>query len=167
MLNQIKTTGTHIQYYMVCHRKLWLFAHQIQCEQESDLVQYGKFIHETSYSEEKKDFDFDSIKLDWLDTKNKIIHEVKKSNKMENSHIQQLKYYLYFFKINNIGEYYGELDYPKLKKKLKISLKPEDIKEIEDYITKINQIINLQEPPKIPEKMKICKNCSYYELCWI
>ncbi|MCX8009875.1 MAG: CRISPR-associated protein Cas4, partial [Ignavibacteria bacterium] len=31
-------TGTHIQYFFVCHRKLWLFAHNIQLEQESDEV---------------------------------------------------------------------------------------------------------------------------------
>ncbi|YAR63514.1 Dna2/Cas4 domain-containing protein [Bacillus cytotoxicus] len=24
--------GTYIHYYFVCHRKLWLFVHQIQLE---------------------------------------------------------------------------------------------------------------------------------------
>ena len=32
-------TGTHFNYYQLCHRKLWLFANGINMEQESELVQ--------------------------------------------------------------------------------------------------------------------------------
>jgi len=42
-------TGTHISYYLVCHRKLWLFSHEIRMEHTSDLVSEGRLIHETSY----------------------------------------------------------------------------------------------------------------------
>jgi CRISPR-associated exonuclease Cas4 len=42
-------TPTHINYYHVCHRKLWLFSHGIQMEHTSDLVSEGRLIHETSY----------------------------------------------------------------------------------------------------------------------
>lgn len=35
-------TGTHFNYYMVCHRKLWLFANGINMEHTSDLVYEGK-----------------------------------------------------------------------------------------------------------------------------
>ncbi|MDD4227554.1 MAG: Dna2/Cas4 domain-containing protein, partial [Mariniphaga sp.] len=43
-------TGTHFNYYLICHRKLWLFANGINMESNSDLVYEGKLIHETSYS---------------------------------------------------------------------------------------------------------------------
>ncbi|MFQ5640702.1 MAG: Dna2/Cas4 domain-containing protein, partial [bacterium] len=35
-LNNI--TGVMMNYYHICHTELWLFAHDIQMEQESDLV---------------------------------------------------------------------------------------------------------------------------------
>lgn len=41
-------TGTHFNYYQLCHRKLWLFANGINMEQESDLVYEGKLVHESS-----------------------------------------------------------------------------------------------------------------------
>ena len=34
----MEITGTLINYYLVCHRELWLFANGINMEQESDLV---------------------------------------------------------------------------------------------------------------------------------
>ncbi|HPM10562.1 MAG TPA: Dna2/Cas4 domain-containing protein, partial [Paludibacter sp.] len=43
------TTGTHFNYYLICQRKLWLFANGIQMETTSDLVYEGKLLHETSY----------------------------------------------------------------------------------------------------------------------
>ncbi len=127
----------------------------------------GKIIHENSYSEERKEYEFDAIKIDWLDLKNKVIHEVKKSDKVEDAHIWQLKYYLYYFKKNNIGDFTGELNYPKLKKKETIILDNNDVHFIEQILEDIKKIILSPEPPRYTEPMKICKHCSYYELCWI
>jgi CRISPR-associated exonuclease Cas4 len=55
-------TGTEVAYYFVCARKLWFFAHNIQCEQDSDAVRHGKHIHETSYKRKKKEIDVDGYK---------------------------------------------------------------------------------------------------------
>ena len=93
-------TGTHFNYYQVCKRKLWLFANGINMEQNSELVAEGKFIHENSYpkrSEKYEEVEIDGVKVDYYDAKNKVIHEIKKSNKVENAHFWQLKYYLYVF----------------------------------------------------------------------
>ncbi|MCC6446501.1 MAG: Dna2/Cas4 domain-containing protein, partial [Armatimonadetes bacterium] len=38
--------GTEIQYYILCPRKLWWFAHQIEQEHSSDLVAMGRHLHE-------------------------------------------------------------------------------------------------------------------------
>ena len=40
-------TATHINYYHVCHRKLWLFSNGIQMEHTSETVQEGKLIGAT------------------------------------------------------------------------------------------------------------------------
>ncbi|NIR52629.1 Dna2/Cas4 domain-containing protein, partial [candidate division KSB1 bacterium] len=34
-------TGVMINYYHICHTELWYFAHDIQMEQESDIVALG------------------------------------------------------------------------------------------------------------------------------
>ena len=118
-------TGTHINYYFLCHRKLWLFANGINMEHTSDLVYEGKLIHETSYpqrSEKYTEIEIDGIKIDYYDAKNKIIHEVKKSDKKELSHEWQLKYYIYILLQNGIEGVTGILEYPKLRQTNEILL---------------------------------------------
>ncbi|MEM3489504.1 MAG: Dna2/Cas4 domain-containing protein, partial [Nitrososphaerota archaeon] len=34
----MKFTGTQVNYYFVCKRKLWFFSHNIELESDSDLV---------------------------------------------------------------------------------------------------------------------------------
>ena len=41
-------TGTHFNYYQICHRKLLLFANGINMEHTSDTVYDGKLVHEGS-----------------------------------------------------------------------------------------------------------------------
>jgi len=80
-----KITGTEVAYYFVCARKLWFFAHNIECEQESDAVRMGKHIHKTSYKRKKKEVGVDGvIVVDWIDHEEKVIHEVKKSSSIKN-----------------------------------------------------------------------------------
>ena len=93
-------TGTHFNYNQICKRKLWLFANGITFEHTSDLVYEGKLIHEDSYpqrSEKYEEVELCGIKVDFYDTKHKVIHEIKKSNKIEKTHTLQLKYYIYVF----------------------------------------------------------------------
>lgn len=82
-------TGTHFNYYQFCRRKLWLFANGINMEQESDLVYEGKLVHESSYPQRTSKYEeveIDGIKVDFYDAKNKVIHEIKKSNKVNKAH---------------------------------------------------------------------------------
>ncbi len=158
-------SGTQINYLLVCKRKLWFFSHGVQCEQESELVQLGKIVHEQSYKNKRKEFDFGKIKIDWLDIANKVIHEVKKSDKAEKAHIWQVKYYLYYLEKLGIGEFTGEINYPLMKKKLAVHLTDRDRSKIEEFITQIDQINALDLPPSAMPKLSICKKCSYYEMC--
>ncbi len=164
----MKITGTHFNYFFVCHRKLWLFANGIQMEHTSDLVYEGRLIHESSYpqrSDRYSEIEIEGIKIDYYDSKNKIIHEVKKSDKMEAAHEWQLKYYIYILKNNGIDNVRGLLEYPKLRRTEEISLSNRDINEIELCLSQITEILNSDKcPDRI--KMSICKKCSYFDFCW-
>lgn len=161
-------TGTHFNYNQICKRKLWLFGNGITFEHTSDLVYEGKLIHEDSYpqrSEKYEEVELCGIKVDFYDTKNKVIHEIKKSNKIEKAHEWQLKYYIYVFERNGIEGVLGVLEYPLLRKKDDVVLSDVDREMIGEMIVKIENIISEENCPQI-EKKSICKNCSYYEFCF-
>jgi CRISPR-associated exonuclease Cas4 len=162
-------TGTHINYYFICKRKLWLFANGIQMEHTSDNVQEGKLIHETTYEkrpDKYKEISVEGIKVDYFDVKNKIVHEIKKSSKSENAHIWQVKYYIYVLNRNNIACVGGKLEYPKLKETKEVVLKDEDMDKLKEIEIEIGRIIKYKNAPEKVE-MKICKKCSYYDFCWV
>lgn len=162
------TTGTHFNYFQICKRKLWLFANGITMEHLSDLVYEGKLIHEESYpqrSERYEEIELDGIKVDFYDARNKIIHEIKKSNKVEAAHEWQLKYYIYVFECNGIEGVIGVLEYPTLRLKNEVMLSSSDRERIREIEKEIITIIESEICPEV-EKKGICKNCSYYDFCF-
>jgi len=118
-------TGTQVNYYFICKTKLWLSSHQITMEQSSDLVGMGRFIHDTSYTQEKKDIIIDNrIGIDFIKKGDSIIvHEVKKSRKLEDAHKYQLYYYLYYLnEIKGLPATEGILDYPASRERVTLTL---------------------------------------------
>ncbi|NCB43301.1 MAG: CRISPR-associated protein Cas4 [Clostridia bacterium] len=161
-------TGTHINYYLICQRKLWLFANQIQMEHTSDLVYEGKLIHETSYerrSEKYTELEIDGIKLDYYDAKNKVIHEIKKSDKREEAHLWQLKYYLFVLDKNGVQGATGILEYPKLRHREEVVLSSIDREELQRIIADVEKIVAADQAPERPMRSR-CRNCSYFDFCW-
>lgn len=164
----MQITGTHFNYYQLCHRKLWLFANGINMEQNSDLVYEGKLIHEESYpqrSAKYEEIEVDGIKVDYYDAKSKVIHEIKKSDKVEKAHEWQLKYYLYVFERNGIEGVTGILEYPKLRKTEEVVLSDIDREAIVEMSAEIERIIRSETCPSLAKK-GICKNCSYFDFCY-
>lgn len=165
----MRITGTHFNYYLICHRKLWLFANGIQMEQTSDAVQDGKLIHESSYADRAlkyKEIEMDGIKIDYFDPNEKVVHEIKRSKSSEKAHVWQVKYYLY--KLLKAGiEATGLLEYPKLRKTDEVTLRHEDIAEIEDKEYEIEEIIEREIAPDRITKISFCKKCAYYDFCWV
>ncbi len=169
-------TGTQINYYFLCQRKLWLFVNNIEQEQTSDIVSMGKFISESTYQREEHEIKIptsntpgqvgDDIVLDFYDKKNRIIHEVKKSDKMEDTHIWQVKHYINVLDEKGVKGVIGEIDYPKLKQKLRVELTPFDKEKLKEIENEIGKIISFPSPPPVINK-PFCKNCSYYDLCYI
>ena len=162
-------TGTHFNYYQLCRRKLWLFANGINMEQESDLVYEGKLVHESSYPQRTakyEEVEIDGVKVDYYDAKNKVIHEIKKSNKMEKAHEWQLKYYMYVFEQHGISDVKGILEYPLLRKTQEVILTDIDREEIMAIAEDITNVISQETCPPVAKK-GICKNCSYFDFCYI
>lgn len=155
-------TGTQINYYFICPRKLWLFSQNIQLEPHSDYVRRGKILHERSFNRKTKEIQIGRIKVDFID--NGTLHEIKKSKKMEKSHKFQVLYYLKCMKDFGL-KLNGQIDYPLLKKTKKVELTNENEKKLLNIMDKIGNILELSKPPKV-EKQKICKKCAYYEFCW-
>lgn len=159
-------TGTKINYYFICKRKLWLFTNQIEMEQESDLVAQGKLIGETSYSEKRHELAIDGVMvMDFADLQSGVIHEIKKSDKMEEAHLWQIRFYLWYLKTKGLEGLTGELDYPKLKRRVTVTLSDDDARDLLTIMDDIERIEQLNAPPPKIDK-KFCKNCAYFELCW-
>ena len=161
-------TGTHFNYYHICRRKLWLFANGINMESTSDTVYDGKLIHEGSYpqrSERYEEIEIEGVKVDYFDAKRRVIHEIKRSDKIEQAHEWQLKYYIYVFERNGIEGCTGLLEYPTLRQTQAVELSNADREQIREMEADIIRVIESDVCPAL-EKKRICKNCSYYDFCF-
>jgi CRISPR-associated exonuclease Cas4 len=161
-------TGTHFNYYQICRRKLWLFASGINMESNSELVYEGKLIHEISYprrSEKYQEIAIEGIKIDYYDPQNKVVHEIKKSDKHEEAHEWQVKYYLYVLEQNGVAGATGLLEYPRLHRTSEVLLTIPDREAIANMLEKIEAVIQSETCPGTIAKSK-CKNCSYFDFCW-
>lgn len=160
--------ATLVNLYHVCKRECWLHANGIRMEQTSDTVYEGKLISETTYPDRAQKYtelDLGIAKIDFYDPKNKVVHEVKKSNKMEHAHEWQVKYYLYLLEQAGITGASGLLEYPKLRSTREVVLSDPDRAYIEELLEKIPKLISQEQAPPLHKK-SICKSCSYHDFCW-
>lgn len=162
-------TPTHINYYHVCHRKLWLFHHGIQMEHTSDTVTEGNLIHETSYPQRAAKYTelvLPGAKIDYYDAHTRTVHEVKKSNKVEQAHVAQVQYYLYLLAEAGIQQPKGLLEYPKLRQTQEVLLDEATRQAIPNWLAAIERIVKLDDCPPTINK-PLCKRCSYYDFCYV
>ena len=162
-MNDMHITGVKIAYYYICHTKLWLFSHNITMEKESELVELGKLIHEKSYAGHRE-VQIGDISIDFIRKGDKIeVHDIKKSKKMEKAHRRQVLYYLYYLKKRGV-QAEGVIDYPKLRRRERVLLTPEDEVIMEEILKDIRRIVDGPMPK--PRRKSICKKCAYYEFCF-
>ena len=193
-IDGVRITGTHVSYFFICARKLWLFHHHIQCEHDSDPVRFGRHVHETSYAgpgfDGTKEKSIDgTIVIDRIDHKRRIVHETKTSKAMEKSHEWQLKFYLWYLEKKGIPVcevaddlsgaalmelvdaperegFVGMLDYPLLKQRRVVGLSAADRTYLTDKLPEnIRRIVSRTEPPPTVE-WQVCRRCSYCEFCY-
>lgn len=161
-----KITGVMVYYYFVCKRKLWFFSNNLDMEHTSELVGIGKLIDETSYDRERKHILIDEmINVDFLKDW-KVIHEVKKSKKLDEAAKWQLKYYIWVLRNKGVNIKKGILDYPLLRKREEIYLTTEEENELMEVLKDIENILNTTLPPYAINK-PYCKKCAYYEFCYV
>jgi len=160
---ELSATGTQVNYYFVCRRKLWFFSRNLSMEHSSDHVMLGKLLHETGYTRKFKEIEIGSIKIDFLE-KGCEVHEIKKSRKIEKAHEYQLLYYLYYLKRLGVDGT-GVLNYPLLKRNVEVRLDAEKEAEIRGVLEDIGKILANPHPPEV-QKKGYCKKCSYFEFCW-
>lgn len=162
-------TASHIIYYHLCHRKLWLHANGINMEHTSHAVAEGKLIAETTYSrraQKWKELNLGNLKIDHYDPATNTIREVKKSSKLEFAHIAQVKYYIYSLAKRGIPDAKGIIEYPKQRKTTSIELTPADEKEIQQWETQVEQIVQASSCPELIEK-SYCRNCAFRDFCFV
>lgn len=159
-----RVTGTEVNYYLICKKKLWLFSRQITMEQSSQKVEIGRVIHEESFQREKKEILIDdTIAIDFAE-KQLTIHETKSTKAMDKASRYQLLYYLYYLEKKGIEGIKGVVHYYKNRTTEEISLTEEDRNELDTIIKAVEEIKHAASPPYV-ERTRLCDKCSYFELC--
>ncbi len=169
-------TATQINLYNVCPRECWLHANGITMEHTSDVVYDGKLLHETSYPQRAErneemliSAEYEGVPLfgqiDYFDARTHTVHETKRSDKVDEAHTRQLKFYLWLLELNGVEGVSGLLEYPKLRKTDEVYLTDEDRELLKKSVREINTLIQNETcPPTI--NAKICKSCSYFDFCY-
>lgn len=164
---RVKITGVLVSYMVICERKAWFFARGLGMEQESDLVDIGRLIAESAYSRKKHEIDIDhTIVMDWVDWHNKIIHEVKKSVRMEEAHLWQVRYYIYYLERKGAVGFRGMINYPRQRRIKEVILNDDDRQKLQELLQRIPELLGREKPP-LPVRIVPCSRCAYYEFCWV
>jgi CRISPR-associated exonuclease Cas4 len=138
-------------------------------EHTSETVAEGKLIGETTYPERAEKYteiEIDGIKIDFYDAKNKVVHEVKKSNKVEQAHIAQVKYYIYKLEQHGVIGVSGLIEYPKMRQREEVFLEAGDREMIGQWEVEIKHLVEDETCPDVINK-PICKQCSYFDFCYV
>ncbi len=164
-MKELKIKGTQVAYALICRRKLWLFSKGISLEHTSDRVSLGKLLDETSFAD-KSGFTDENVSIDFITSENGIVvHEVKLSRALEEAHIFQVKYYLYYLKNKGVKVSHGIIHYPKIRKLRRVALLKEETEKLKELLSGIEETLSLPRPPEVI-KEPYCRKCAYYEFCY-
>lgn len=163
----MRVNGTLVNYYFHCKRQCYLHGNRLNLEDNSEVVQIGKAIHEERLQSANSEIAIENIKLDKL-TK-EYLTEVKKSDADIEAAKWQLLYYLSVLKDKGIYRK-GKLEFVEKnkgnKKTIILELTEEKEEELKRIIKIIEELLNSVEIPK-PLNKSSCKKCAYYEYCYI
>ena len=167
-LLELYIRGIEVYYSAVCPTKLWLFSRGLGREHESEYVILGRILHEKHYSRRVKNIHVDEkVSIDFITYRDRIIiHEVKRSDVVEEADKLQIQYYILTLLNKGVERVYGIIHYPRKKRKLRIYLDREGYKKLRKHLEIVKRIKESSEMPR-PKWKKICRRCSYYEFCWV
>lgn len=157
-----------VNYYIHCKRQCWLFANNINLEDNSEDVRIGKVLHELRNEKaKKKEVAIDSIKIDKL-TDDYLV-EIKKSDADVEAVKWQTLYYLKVLKDKGI-ERKGKIEFIEKKKQhrkvIYVELTPDQEEKLNHLLKNIHDYIQEEDMADVLNEKK-CKKCAYYEYCYI
>ena len=118
--NHTRVNGTLINYYFHCKRQCYLHGNRLNLEDNSELVQIGRAIHEVkSADRENTELAIENIRLDKLTSE--YLTEIKKSDADIEASKWQLYYYLQVLKNKGIIRK-GKLEFEEKNKTKKAAL---------------------------------------------
>jgi CRISPR-associated exonuclease Cas4 len=162
-------SASHITYYHLCHRKLWLHHKGMRQEDNSQAVGEGKLLGQHTYTRRPsrwRELNLGYLKIDHFDPKEKIVREVKKSPKLEHAHVAQVHYYLYMLEQAGIPEVRGLLEYPKHRRTSEVYLTDAIRFDIRGWEAEIQRIVESPQCPPLVQKT-YCKTCAYRDFCFV
>lgn len=166
-MNNFKITGSLIQAYVFCEKQAWLMSRQITGDQYNEFLAIGKLISEESYKRDKKEILIEGGKIDFVRNNDGTftLVEVKKSNKFLEAAKMQLLYYM--MQLSKKGyKVKGEIRIPVSKKVVSVELDDKNRQKLQSILEKIYQLVNQDNAPDVELSHK-CKNCAYFEFCWV
>lgn len=170
VLDTTGVTGVMVSYYFVCKRKLWFFSKDVDMEQIQPTVDLivGKLLDAQNFKRERiRGIQIEDCVIDFISFGEEIIvHETKKSKKFEEAHIWQIKFYIHTLRKHGVEVSKGVIHYPRQMRKVEVNFSSEDGEKIERAIRGINSVVSLRSPPA-PLNRPFCRNCSYYDLCYV
>ena len=163
----MEINGTLINYFVHCKRQCYLHGNRLNLEDNSELVQVGKALHEAKSAEENAEIEIENIKIDKL-TKNYLV-EMKKSDADVEASKWQLIYYLSVLKNKGIIRK-GKLQIIEKnkidKKTIIVELNDDNEKILKDMVCSIKDLIASEKIP-LAIKNNSCKKRAYYEYSYI
>ena len=146
-------------------------------EQTSDLVKDGKLLEEESYQQRSERYSQIELsaeykeatltgKIDYFDIRDLVVHETKRSNKVETAHLWQVKFYMWLLDLNAIEVEKGIIEYPRLRMREEVYLTEEEKKYLKQTVGEIVELVNGPTCPPVINA-KICNSCSYYDFCYV
>jgi len=143
-------------------------AHEICPDEDNQLLDLGRLLHEESYKREDKEFSAPGMRIDILRTSSPgeelVVCEVKKSIRFLKPAKMQLCFYLWKLKQQGVNAK-GELLVPKKKKRIPVELTPALETELERIMSRIEKLVAEPKPPPVV-KSKFCRRCAYREFCY-
>ncbi|MHA1780452.1 MAG: CRISPR-associated protein Cas4 [Candidatus Thorarchaeota archaeon] len=161
----MRITGTMVNYYLVCERKLWLHAHHLGHEEASELVQLGKLLHERAFPREKKEIlILGQIKVDHTTAgETLVVHELKKTESQHPAARAQLLFYMLALELLGIPSR-GELHFRNTRQKQPVILDNESRQWITEVLRGVVSVLRASVPPSIPPHAP-CRRCAYRDYC--
>ncbi len=155
--NHIRVNGTLINYYFHCKRQCYLHGNRLNLEDNSELVQIGRAMHEVKAQEsEHTEVAIENIRLDKLTAE--YLTEIKKSDADMEAAKWQLYYYLKILKEKGIVRKGRLIFVEKNKaKKAAVILELDDVQEqkLEQIQTEIEELLLSDEVPKAEDRKSV------------